>query len=171
MPPPEATAARIVDSPIGPLTVRASARGITALRFGAEPDDLATEAAPGLAAAHADAAADQLHAYFKGRLRDFTVPLDLRGTPFQLAVWSRLLEIPYGRTISYRRLAELVGSPQGFRAVGAANGANPVAIIVPCHRVIANDGTLGGYGGGLDRKRLLLELEGRLEPLFAGVGA
>lgn len=165
---PAATATRTIESPIGPLAVRASTRGIVALHFGPAPPTPA-DTADDTAAAHADAAAEQLLAYFDGRLRTFTVPLDLRGTPFQRSVWSRLLEIPYGKTISYRQLAHLVGSPQGFRAVGAANGANPVAIIVPCHRVIANDGTLGGYGGGLDRKRLLLELEGRREPLFAGV--
>jgi methylated-DNA-[protein]-cysteine S-methyltransferase len=101
----------------------------------------------------------QLTEYFLGERREFSVPLDLHGTPFQLRVWNALLAIPYGETRSYADLARAVGSPKGVRAVGRANGVNPVAIIVPCHRVIASDGTLCGYGGGLEIKRKLLELE------------
>ena len=104
----------------------------------------------------------ELEGYFAGRLREFTVPLDLRGTDFQMRCWRALLDIPYGQAIAYRELARRVGSPRGFRAVGMANHDNPVAIIVPCHRVIASDGSLGGYGGGLDLKRALLEMEGVL---------
>ncbi len=102
----------------------------------------------------------ELQEYFAGRRREFTIPLDLRGTEFQLRCWRELLRIPYGETRSYAQLAEAVGSPKGFRAVGHANGQNPIAIIVPCHRVIASDGTLGGYGGGLRIKEELLRLEG-----------
>ena len=92
----------------------------------------------------------------------FDVPLALDGTPFQLRVWRALLEIPYGETTSYGELARRIESPRAVRAVGLANGRNPIAVIVPCHRVIGADGTLTGYGGGLERKRLLLELESRL---------
>ena len=94
--------------------------------------------------------------------REFTFPLDLRGTDFQIACWRALLAIPYGETRSYADIARAVGKPNAFRAVGMANNRNPIAIVVPCHRVIASDGTLCGYGGGLDVKRKLLELEGAL---------
>jgi methylated-DNA-[protein]-cysteine S-methyltransferase len=105
-------------------------------------------------------AADQLAAYFAGERTDFDLPLSPSGTPFQLSVWRALLSIPYGETISYRELARRIGNAKAVRAVGAANGRNPIPIIVPCHRVIGADGSLTGYGGGLPRKRLLLELEG-----------
>jgi len=101
----------------------------------------------------------QLANYFERDLRRFDIPLDLRGTEFQRKVWHALLEIPYGQTRSYAELAEAIESPKAVRAVGAANGANPIAIVVPCHRVIASSGTLGGYSAGLDVKRLLLALE------------
>ncbi|MEK7408391.1 MAG: methylated-DNA--[protein]-cysteine S-methyltransferase [Acidobacteriota bacterium] len=104
-------------------------------------------------------AARQLTEYFEGRRREFDLPLDLRGTEFQKRVWEALLAIPYGETRSYGRIAKAVGVPRGARAVGGANHANPVAIVVPCHRVINAGGGLGGYGGGLPLKRLLLELE------------
>ena len=105
----------------------------------------------------------QLVAFFQGHLTRFDLPLRLDGTPFQRKVWAALLGIGYGQTISYKQLAARVGSTSGFRAVGAANGKNPVSVIVPCHRVIAHDGKLGGYGGGLERKRWLLDHE-------AGIG-
>ncbi|MGD1915647.1 MAG: methylated-DNA--[protein]-cysteine S-methyltransferase [Phycisphaerales bacterium] len=102
----------------------------------------------------------ELAAYFAGDLRAFTVPLELAGTPFQTDVWRGLLDIPFGETLSYGQLATRVGRDAGAsRAVGAANGANRLAIVVPCHRVVAADGTLHGYGGGLDRKRWLLDHE------------
>jgi methylated-DNA-[protein]-cysteine S-methyltransferase len=101
----------------------------------------------------------ELDAYFAGRLQNFTLPLDLRGTTFQKAVWNALLEIPYGQTRSYSDIARAIGKAAAVRAVGLANGANPVSIIVPCHRVIGKGGDLVGYGGGLERKRALLELE------------
>lgn len=103
----------------------------------------------------------QLKAYFAGELREFELPLAPSGTPFQLKVWNALREIPYGRTISYGELARRIGNPDASRAVGLANGANPIAIIVPCHRVIGANGKLTGFGGGLDVKQHLLALEGR----------
>lgn len=117
---------------------------------------------------------EQLAGYFEGTLREFSVPLDMRGTPFQLRVWSALLDVGYGELRTYGQIASGMGSPKAVRAVGAANGANPVPIIVPCHRIIGSSGQLIGYGGGLDMKRRLLELEGVMSafepslPLFAG---
>lgn len=105
-------------------------------------------------------AREQLEAYFAGRLRDFDLPLAPRGTAFQRRVWQALQDIPYGETRSYSQLAAAVDSPLACRAVGRANGRNPLMIVIPCHRVIAADGGLGGYSGGLDIKRFLLRLEG-----------
>lgn len=110
-------------------------------------------------------AMDQLRRYFAGERLQFSCPLDLRGTPFQVAVWQELCCIPYGSTRSYAQIAQAIGHPKAVRAVGAANGANPVAIIVPCHRVIGSNGTLTGYGGGLPVKAWLLALEGVASPL------
>jgi methylated-DNA-[protein]-cysteine S-methyltransferase len=104
----------------------------------------------------------QLLAYFAGHLREFQVPLDMQGTSFQLRVWRQLGTIPYGETRSYLQIATAIGSPAAVRAVGAANGANPIPIVVPCHRVIGASGKLVGYGGGLPLKKRLLELEGAL---------
>ncbi len=109
----------------------------------------------------------QLEEYFSGTRREFTFPLDLRGTDFQLACWRALSAIPYGKTRTYADIARAIGKPHAFRAVGMANNRNPIAIVVPCHRVIASDGTLCGYGGGLDVKRRLLELEGALTGILA----
>lgn len=103
----------------------------------------------------------QLDAYFAGKLRKFKIPLDLRGTSFQRRVWDLLCDIPWGETRSYGQIAKSLGRPKAARAVGRAVGTNPVSIVVPCHRVIGSDGTLTGYGGGLDRKEALLKLEGR----------
>jgi AraC family transcriptional regulator of adaptative response/methylated-DNA-[protein]-cysteine methyltransferase len=105
----------------------------------------------------------ELRAYFGGTLRAFGVPLVLKGSPFQLAVWRRLRAIPFGRVTTYDTLARKLERPGAQRAVGRANGDNPIAIVVPCHRVVGSDGTLRGYGGGLWRKRRLLELEGALD--------
>jgi len=167
-----------VPSPVGPLFLAASERGLVALEFDARlpgqqtirpsPRDLRSEnrcaenrsirfeRSPRLMRPYAD----ELEEYFAGRRRAFTFPLDLRGTDFQLACWRALLAIPYGETRTYADIARAIGKPRAFRAVGMANNRNPVAIVVPCHRVIASDGTLCGYGGGLDIKRKLLELEG-----------
>jgi len=141
----------------------ASERGLRAIDFDYETKKLAA-ARSKADWAESDQALDetrrQLDEYFAGRRRDFTVELDLRGTEFQLRCWNSLLKIPYGETCSYADLARTVGSPRGFRAVGMANHDNPIPIIVPCHRVITSDHRLGGYGGGLDVKEKLLELEG-----------
>jgi methylated-DNA-[protein]-cysteine S-methyltransferase len=106
----------------------------------------------------------QLNSYFAGHLTDFDMPMAMAGTEFQRRVWSALCEIPYGETISYGELARWVGNPKASRAVGLANGRNPIAIVVPCHRVIGADGSLTGYGGGLDRKVWLLEHEAAHRP-------
>jgi methylated-DNA-[protein]-cysteine S-methyltransferase len=104
---------------------------------------------------------DQLQAYFNGRLKRFDLPLAPVGTPFQLSVWEALQTIPYGVLVSYKTIAEAVGSPKAFRAVGAANGKNPLPIIVPCHRVVGSNGALTGFGGGLETKQRLIDLERR----------
>lgn len=104
-------------------------------------------------------AAEQLKDYFAGKKVRFTVPLDPTGTPFQKRVWSELKKIPYGKTRSYKDIAREMGKPMAFRAVGSANGKNPLCVIIPCHRVIAADGSLGGYSGGLNKKKILLKIE------------
>jgi methylated-DNA-[protein]-cysteine S-methyltransferase len=108
----------------------------------------------------------QLAAYFAGELKEFDLPLDPKGTEFQRAVWDRLLQIPYGETRTYSDIARAIGKPLAVRAVGAANGSNPIAIIVPCHRVIGKSGKLVGFGGGLPMKRMLLDLETEHAHLF-----
>src|SRR5262245_49319260 len=147
-----------VPSPLGELLLCADGDGLTGLFM---PPHAAP---PGAARARpADdpfgQARAQLAAYFAGELRAFDLPMAPGGTAFQLRVWRELRAIPYGTTTSYGRLAERIGSPGAARAVGSANGRNPISIVVPCHRVIGADGTLTGYGGGLDRKRWLLALE------------
>jgi methylated-DNA-[protein]-cysteine S-methyltransferase len=114
-----------------------------------------------------DDANEQFGQYFRGERREFDLPLKLEGNSFELLVWDALREIPYGETVSYGHIARGIGHPDAPRAVGAANGRNPVAIIVPCHRVIGADGSLTGYGGGLDRKRFLLDLEAGVIPMSA----
>jgi methylated-DNA-[protein]-cysteine S-methyltransferase len=111
-------------------------------------------------------ATEQLRAYFAGELRDFDLTLDMQGTEFQKRVWHELLKIPYGETRSYSFVANTIGAPKAVRAVGAANGRNPIPIVVPCHRVIGAGGSLVGYGGGLPLKRFLLDLEARHSHLF-----
>lgn len=103
----------------------------------------------------------QLREYFARERERFTIPLAPRGTPFQLAVWNALLDVPYGETVSYAELARRIGKPKAVRAVGAANGANPIPVIIPCHRVVGSNGALTGYGGGIARKQWLLAHEGR----------
>lgn len=154
-----------MDSPLGPIAVSAVEAGLTYVHLGAEEVDRAwgpEEATPVL-----EAALEQLEAYFAGSLRRFDLPLAPEGTDFQRRVWRALTEIPYGETVSYTHVANRIGSPAAVRAVGAANGSNPVAIIVPCHRVIGANGTLTGYAGGLWRKERLLALERGEQALFA----
>jgi methylated-DNA-[protein]-cysteine S-methyltransferase len=149
----------VIDSPYGPLTLVADDGVLCGLymteqrhrpaeeSFGARDDTLFAEPE------------DQLEAYFAGELKEFTLELRLHGTPFQRLVWDQLVRIPYGETRSYGDLAGALGNPQASRAVGLANGKNPVGIIVPCHRVVGSDGSLTGYGGGVERKQRLLDFE------------
>ncbi|MGQ5638283.1 MULTISPECIES: methylated-DNA--[protein]-cysteine S-methyltransferase [unclassified Streptomyces] len=150
----------VIDSPYGPLTLVADDDGVlcglymTDQRhrppeetFGSRDDTPFAEAE------------EQLSAYFTGELTQFTLQLRLHGTPFQRRVWDQLSRIPYGETRSYGELAEALGNPKASRAVGLANGRNPIGIIIPCHRVVGANGDLTGYGGGLDRKRRLLDFE------------
>jgi methylated-DNA-[protein]-cysteine S-methyltransferase len=141
-----------VDTPIGPLLLRAERGGLSSVAFAS------STAVRNSGRVYAEAEA-QLHAYFAGELERFELPLAPRGTPFQRSVWEALLEIPYGSTTTYSALAAAIGRPNACRAVGAANGRNPLPVIVPCHRVIGAAGSLTGYGGGLERKRALLALE------------
>lgn len=153
----------VMPSPVGLLRLAANADGLCLVEF---PDPRhPVRAKAGWREGDSDVLADtrrQLGDYFAGTRRSFDLPLAPRGTPFQLQVWRALTAIPYGATISYRELAERIGQPAAMRAVGAANGRNPLPIVVPCHRVIGADGSLTGFGGGLPTKRFLLQLEGAL---------
>lgn len=155
-------------SPVGPLFLAASAKGLVRLEFESrmqqfDPSTTRLQESQEILAPYLR----ELEEYFPGRRRVFSFPLDLRGTEFQLKCWRALLDIPYGETRTYRDIAQAIGHPRAFRAVGMSNNRNPVAIVVPCHRVIASDGSLCGYGGGLDIKRKLLELEGALSGTLA----
>jgi methylated-DNA-[protein]-cysteine S-methyltransferase len=159
------------DTPVGRLLLTSDGAGLTGIHMhdGDAAPDADGRHDPGW---FADVVR-QLDAYFEGRLRRFELPLEPVGTPFQLAVWAALREIPYGETISYGELASRVGRPGSARAVGLANGRNPLPIVVPCHRVIGANGRLVGYAGGLARKRLLLDLEARhagVQPALPGWG-
>jgi methylated-DNA-[protein]-cysteine S-methyltransferase len=146
----------VVDTPLGPLTLEGGPRGLAAVHFPGREPQLDPEARDREALAPAAA---QLREHFAGERRAFDLELDLGGTPLQRAVWERLRRIPYGETITYAELAREVGRPTAVRAIGAAVGRTPVPIVVPCHRVVGSDGSLTGYGGGIERKRALLELE------------
>lgn len=148
------------DSPLGPLTIRARDGVLDGLYMVEHRHGPAAELLGERVADAVPAAREQLAAYFAGELREFSLELAVRGTEFQRRVWAALSEIPYGRTCSYGELAAAIGRPSAVRAVGLANGRNPVSIVVPCHRVVGADGSLTGYGGGTERKRALLELEG-----------
>ncbi len=153
----------VLPSPLGDLIAETTDRGICRLEF-------ASRAAKRPASAgehpHLKKLRAELARYFTGDLREFTVPLDPQATPFRERVWKQLRRIPYGAAISYSELARRIGNPKASRAVGGANGANPICIVVPCHRVVAADGSLGGYTAGLRRKERLLALErsGTLPP-------
>ncbi|AKC85663.1 methylated-DNA--[protein]-cysteine S-methyltransferase [Pseudoxanthomonas suwonensis] len=152
-----------IDSPVGPLTIAASDAGLHAIEFPSNRHPVRRDRDwregdhPLLRRAQA-----QLDEYFAGERRTFDLPLAPQGTPFQREVWFALAAIPYGETASYAQLAARVDRPSATRAVGAANGRNPLPIVLPCHRVIGADGSLTGFGGGLPTKRFLLELEGAL---------
>lgn len=147
---------RYMDSPIGLLRLAEEDGAITELLFGKQSDGAAQGDSPLLRRAE-----EQLREYFAGERKEFDLPLSPKGTEFQRRVWGALLTIPYGETRSYGEIAALAGCPKGFRAVGMANHSNPISIFIPCHRVIGKSGSLTGYGGGLDVKEFLLELEKR----------
>jgi methylated-DNA-[protein]-cysteine S-methyltransferase len=152
----------IPDTPLGPLCFCFTGQGLAALEFAGDgPDPPRDEALPPHLMPWIEAVRREMAAYFAGRPTDFAaLTLDPRGTSFQLRVWQELRRIPWGQTISYGELARRVGNPKASRAVGQANAVNPIPLIIPCHRVIAADGGLGGYSSGLDRKRWLLRHEG-----------
>ena len=147
-----------VESPIGPLTLSARGDNLTGLHMG-PPGELGLTDSPSPDAPPLRDARVQLERYFASVLTEFDLPLAPDGTPFQLRVWDELRRIPYGESVSYGELARRIGRPGDARAVGLANGRNPIAVVVPCHRVIGADGSLTGFGGGIERKRALLELE------------
>ncbi|SEI01018.1 methylated-DNA-[protein]-cysteine S-methyltransferase [Rheinheimera pacifica] len=149
-----------IDSPLGPVHILATASGITAISF------VPTRQAAEQPSALTTLAAQQLSAYFAGTLSHFSLPLTASGTVFQQQVWRQLCAIPFGQTCSYADIARGISNVKAVRAVGAANGRNPIAIVVPCHRVIGANGTLTGYAGGLDKKAWLLKHEQRQKALF-----
>lgn len=156
---------KTIPSPVGELKLVASDTGLTAILWECDRDSDRVR----LGAMVKDAghpvlvvAAGQVGEYFAGTRTTFDVPLDFRGTEFQRSVWAALLTIPFGETRSYAEIARQVGRPTAFRAVGAANGKNPISIIAPCHRVVGSDGMLTGFAGGLEAKALLLRIEGRV---------
>ncbi len=148
-------------TPLGALSLVSDGDALIAATFDGAPPDVP----PGDDAVLTDARR-QLTAYFEGEPVAFTLPVRTQGTPFQERVWAALRDIPHGETISYGTLAARLGAPGAAQAVGAANGQNPVAVVVPCHRVVGADGALTGYAGGLERKRALLDLESRQQRLF-----
>jgi methylated-DNA-[protein]-cysteine S-methyltransferase len=150
-----------IDSPVGKLLLAADAQGLRQVSF--ESSKRATPVQSQWKEDNSPFAEviRQLQAYFSGELKHFDLPLAPEGTEFQLRVWNSLRTIPYGETISYSQLAQKIGNPQAVRAVGLANGCNPIPIIIPCHRVIGSDGSLTGFGGGLANKQKLLALESR----------
>lgn len=149
------------DSPVGILEIRSEDDAITRVSFfeGEKEEEKSTPAT--------EQCVEELEGYFQSRRKFFTLKLKPEGTPFQLQVWEELTKIPFGKTISYEAQAIALGNIKFIRAVGIANGQNPIAIIIPCHRVIGKDGTLVGYGGGVDRKRWLLEHEGAIRHQLA----
>lgn len=150
-----------LETPVGPLTVTASEKAVTAIRFGTEVPEGSARCTAAEAAPLLHKAAEEIGEYFAGSRREFTLPLAPEGSPFQQKVWKALRTIPYGETRTYKQIAIQIGHNQSFRAVGMANNRNPIVIMVPCHRVIGYDGKLTGYAGGLDVKERLLALEKR----------
>jgi methylated-DNA-[protein]-cysteine S-methyltransferase len=151
-----------IDSPLGTLTLLSDGDALTGVYMPSPKGAVVPDPTWVPDPAPLEAAAQQLNAYFAGELREFDLPTAASGTAFQQQVWKALTEIPYGQTCSYRDIAERIGSPKAVRAVGLANGRNPISIIVPCHRVVGANGSLTGYGGGLTNKQLLLDLERRV---------
>ena len=155
-------------SPVGPLILTSHQSALVGCAFSerASRDAVLREEAATTADSVLDLACEELDRFFAGELREFSVPVSPPGTEFQRSVWRALQQIPYGTTRSYGQIARSIGRPAAVRAVGAANGQNPICIIVPCHRVIGADGSLTGFGGGLERKSFLLGLERGQAPLF-----
>jgi methylated-DNA-[protein]-cysteine S-methyltransferase len=150
-----------MDSPLGSLTLASSTQGLVSIQFGLNmPFDGIIDDAANLEAT------EQLREYFDGKRTQFHLPLDVSGTPFQMAVWSELRKIPYGSTCSYIDIARSLGKPGAARAVGMANHENPIAVVIPCHRVVGADGSLTGYAGGLHLKQQLLGIETQTQLLF-----
>lgn len=150
-----------IETPVGPVMITATDKAITSIRFGTETPENSTSTADPASAPLLQEAARQLREYFSGTRRDFTLPLEPDGTPFQKTVWQALLTIPYGETRTYGQIAVQIDHNKSFRAVGMANNRNPIVIVVPCHRVLGYDGKLTGYAGGLDIKGQLLDIEKR----------
>lgn len=144
-----------IDTPIGPLTLESEGTTLYALEFGADQPTQKID----------NPVVQQLNEYFEGKRKQFDLDVQPKGTDFERSVWKQLILIPFGETRSYRQIAQALGNPNACRAVGRANGANPIAIVVPCHRVIGANGTLTGFGGGLPTKEFLLKLEGAMLPL------
>jgi methylated-DNA-[protein]-cysteine S-methyltransferase len=155
------------DGLLGTMLLAANERGLRSINFAASKRAERPQADWREDRAFFSETIRQLRAYFEGELREFNLPLAPEGTEFQMRVWQNLREIPYGETISYGQLATRLGNPKASRAVGLANGTNPIPIIIPCHRVIGSDGSLVGYGGGLENKKILLALESRQRSLIA----
>ncbi|WP_417462200.1 methylated-DNA--[protein]-cysteine S-methyltransferase [Kordiimonas sp.] len=161
---PDGSSYRVIQSPVGPLYLIAGPHALRAVLWECDlekPETKAAVAALPVATEHAviDEAAKQLKEYFTGKRKSFDLPLEMHGTDFQRAAWQALLTVPYGETASYEAQAIKLGGREKVRAVGTANGMNPISIIVPCHRVVGKDGSLTGFGGGLEAKRWLLDLE------------
>jgi methylated-DNA-[protein]-cysteine S-methyltransferase len=149
------------ESPVGRLLLAGDAHALRHVRFESSKHPVPTRPEWKQNSSVFEEAIRQLQAYFRGELKEFDLPLAMEGTEFQLRVWNALRAIPYGGTISYAQLAERIGNAKAVRAVGLANGSNPIPIIVPCHRVIGSDGSLTGFGGGLSTKKMLLDLESK----------
>jgi methylated-DNA-[protein]-cysteine S-methyltransferase len=151
----------VMDSPMGPLTVASTEKGIASIHFG----NIVPDGAVADSSANHESV-EQLTEYFQGKRTRFDLQLDVEGTPFQKAVWGELLRIPYGETRTYGEIAKAIGRPGAARAVGMANHDNPIAVVIPCHRVIGRDGSLTGYAGGVHLKARLLSIERRHRTLF-----
>ena len=160
---------RTTASPVGELTLVASDSGLRAVLWPDDGQRVSLAELPEAVASHPilDAAAEQIAEYFAGSRRVFDLELDLRGTEFQVEVWRSLAQVPYGETSTYGAQADHIGRPKAVRAVGAANGKNPVSIVLPCHRIVGKDGSLTGFAGGLDAKEFLLDHESGRQVLFS----
>jgi len=158
----KATCALVMDSPMGPLTLVGNGKALTEIRMDQKPKGTPKVTyAPGAKDAILLKTKKQLQDYFAGKLSKFNVPMETDGTAFQKKVWRALTKIPFGKTVSYKDIAKMIGNEHASRAVGNANNKNPICIVVPCHRVIGTNGKLVGYAGGLSRKQKLLNLEKR----------